>query len=181
MAKLTRRQIALDNRKDNSYRGVNYDIERNGEHRLDEAKAVPKSGVSTQREPLSLNAAQTIIQRAVSVGRIDFRTYINMRMAQREFTSLDVERVLRSGAVFDGPEYDIKHGNWKYKVRALIDGCALEMVVVIDADEDYDSRPLVIPVTGYWAGDGTRHGKRIDGWGQKAGHYRKATKKIRGD
>lgn len=97
-------------------------------------------------------------------------------MVERQFTSMDVERVLTCGIIFDAPEHDVRHGNWKYKIRALTEGCLLEIVVVIDALEDYDEQPLILPVTGYWTGEGTLNGKRTD-W-DEAGDRGKGPKKV---
>jgi hypothetical protein len=100
-----------------------------------------------------------------------------MRMLERDFTSLDVERVLKGGKICEPPEHDLRHGNWKYKIRAPIEGCCLEIVVVIDDQEDYDLCPLILPVTGYWTGRGARDGKRIEP--ETASANRKAAKKDR--
>jgi hypothetical protein len=97
-------------------------------------------------------------------------------MSERGFDSQDIERVLRSGCISEPPEQCIRYGNWKYRVRAKVEGCFLEVVVVFDAGQDYEVQPLVIPVTGFWTGEGTRNGKRNDG--QKR-DPRKADSKIR--
>jgi len=120
-----------------------------------------QSGVS-QQVALSPTAAQAVIHKAAEAGRVDFRSHISARMIEREFTSLEMERVLRCGAVRHAPEYDIKRGNWKYRIGAVIEGCTLEIVLAIDAVEDYDLDPLILPITGCWTGRGTHNGKRAD-------------------
>lgn len=120
-----------------------------------------QSGIS-QQVALSPTAAQAVIHKAAEAGRIDLRSHITARMIEREFTALEMERVLRCGAVRHAPEHDIKRGNWKYRIGAVIEGCMLEIVLAIDATEDYDLHPLILPITGCWTGRGTHNGKRTD-------------------
>jgi Domain of unknown function (DUF4258) len=97
-------------------------------------------------------------------------------MSERDFSTQDVERVLRSGCIYEPPEHCPRHGNWKYRVRAKVEGYFLEIVVAFDSEQDYDVQPLVIPVTGYWTGEGTRDGKRND---RQKRDTRKTNGKIR--
>ena len=88
-----------------------------------------------------------------------------------------METVLRCGAIYDPPEHDIKVGNWKYRISAMVDGCRLELVVVIDSTEEFDSQSLIIPITGYWLERGKGNGKKRDD--AKAANKGAASKKIR--
>lgn len=81
-------------------------------------------------------------------------------MRDRDFNTLDVENVLRFGEI-DGPgEHSVKFYNWRYLLHKNIEGHTLAIAVAIDAAEDVDELPLIIPVTGFWRGEGTRNGKR---------------------
>lgn len=117
-------------------------------------------------EPLSQNVAEKVIRRCIEKGRIDLMPHLRMRMADRGFDAQDLERVLRYGTVDMPPDYCIKNGTWRYRVRAKVEGCPLVIVVVFDEGEDYDERPLLLAITGYWTGEGTKHGKKAEAKGK---------------
>lgn len=118
---------------------------------------------TAKEEGLSKEAAHTLMRKCIlPPGRIEYRSHVRMRMAERDFTSSWIERVIRSGCIYDAPEYSVRHGNWRYKVQARIEGYALDVVFVFDEAEDYDARPLLVPVTGLWTGEGTQNGKRVE-------------------
>jgi hypothetical protein len=148
-----------------------------GEANLSDVKRkAEKSRVLNSAQQLSCSAAEAIIHKAVAVGRVDLRSHLSARMTERTFDSLDVERVLRCGVVNKPPEHDIKHGNWKYCISTMVEGCTLEVVVVIDGGEDYE-QPLIQVVTGYWTGRSTSNGKRTDV--KEKPNKREAGKKVR--
>jgi hypothetical protein len=109
---------------------------------------------------LSSVSAHRVIRKALFEGRIEYRSYFCMRMRDRDFNTLDVENVLRFGEI-DGPgEHSVKFNNWRYLLHKRIEGYSLAVATAIDADEDVDELPLIIPVTDFWRGEGTRDGKK---------------------
>jgi len=130
----------------------------------------PRQGAKTtesQEQPLSRDAALVEVKRAFIAGRLRIIPHFRRRMEDRRFSMPDVERVILSGGIYDHPEYCMSNCNWKYRVRAPLDGIVLEVVVAIDHEQAYEPLPLVIPITGYWVGEAD-HGKRIDG--KEKGH-----------
>ena len=130
-----------------------------------------------REQHLSKDAALAVIRKSLAVGRLRIIPYFRMRMRDRGFNTVDVERVICSGIICEQPEYCIRNDNWKYRVRAPVDGLILEVVVAVEHSEDYDLQPLAVPITGYWTGEGTRDGQRTNG--KEKGNRRKAAKKIR--
>ena len=140
-------------------------------------KRVEDSGSCSAHECLSPDTARALLRKCLYMpGRLEFRSHIGIRMAERGFDAQDVERVLRAGCISDPPEHCPKYGNWKYKIGSRIEGCFLEIVLVFDTEQDYDQRPLVVPLTGYWTGEGTLNGKRNDR--QEKRDYRRADGKV---
>ena len=76
-----------------------------GDNKAAQSKHQGQSGTS-QQVALSPTAAQAVIHKAAEAGRIDLRSHITARMIEREFTSLEMERVLRCGAVRRAREHD---------------------------------------------------------------------------
>jgi len=102
------------------------------------------------RAPLSVNNAGIVIERAWSVGRVQYAGHFRQRIKDRGFTTADIGHVLRSGNVFGSPEYCPDFDNWKYRMRAEVADEVLEVVVALDPYEDFDATPLVILITAYW-------------------------------
>lgn len=68
-------------------------------------------------------------------GKVVPRKHLKKRLKERRLTMQDVLYVLKSGAIYDEPELDIRTNNWKYKVEGItIDEKPIKVPVVIIGD-----------------------------------------------
>jgi hypothetical protein len=99
--------------------------------------------------PLSPENAKSVIQTAWSIGRVHSGTHFKKRCRERKIDMLDVENVVRNGAVRGVPEYCPDYKNWKYRVAGFVDERQIEVVVALDPHEDYTDSPLAVLLTAY--------------------------------
>jgi hypothetical protein len=102
------------------------------------------------------------MRKAFNEGRIEYGSYFMMRMQERGFCILDVERVIKYGVVAGAPEHSARFNNWRYRVQGVIEGSVLNVIVAIDSKEDIDALPVINFVTAFWRGKGLRNGKGQD-------------------
>jgi hypothetical protein len=95
---------------------------------------------------LSLDNAKTVIQKAWATGRIHIGSHIKKRMLERGVDTIDLENVVRSGIV-SSREFCEIHKNWKYRMTGTSDEKEMEIIVALDAKEDFSESPLAILVT----------------------------------
>lgn len=100
-------------------------------------------------KPLSAENAMSVIQKAWSCGRIHSGTHFKKRCRERKIDMLDIENLVRNGAIRGKPEHCPDYNNWKYRVGGIIDERQLEVVIALDATEDYTESPLAILLTAY--------------------------------
>jgi hypothetical protein len=105
--------------------------------------------VEAHTSPLSAENARSVIQNAWSNGRVHLGTHFKKRCGERDIDMLDVENLVRNGVVQPRPEYCPVYKNWKYRMAGIIDERHLEVVIALDATEDYDESPLAIVLTAY--------------------------------
>jgi hypothetical protein len=91
----------------------------------------------------------SVIQTAWAVGRIHLGTHFKKRCSERGIDMLDVENLVRNGAVQGKSEYCEDYKNWKYRVAGISDERRLEVLVALDPTEDYTDSPLAIFLTAY--------------------------------
>lgn len=105
--------------------------------------------VKEHQRPLSPQNAMGVIRTAWANGRFHLGTHFRKRSAERDIDMLDVENLIRNGAIRGVPEYCPDYKNWKYQVTGFIDERHLEVVIALDPTEDYTNTPLAILVTAY--------------------------------
>ena len=105
--------------------------------------------VKEHDSPLSPQNAIAIIWRAWGLGRTHLGTHFRERCRERGIDTLDVENLIRSGAVRGTPVYCPINKNWKYQVAGFVDERELEVVIALDPAEDFTEMPLVILITAY--------------------------------
>jgi len=126
-------------------------VSENREYRYHGPERLPQR-VKAHDAALSAENAITVIQKAWSNGRIHLGTHFKERCAERGIDMLDVENLVRNGAVRGQPEYCPNYKNWKYRVAGVIDDRHLEVVIALDPTEDYSESPLAIVLTAYERG-----------------------------
>ena len=99
---------------------------------------------------LSPSNALAVIKDAWERGRIHISAHFREQASGRRFDTLDVERAIQNGTILSKGEYCGDFGNWKYRLNGQSGGVSLEIVLAIDACEDYMTSPLVILITAYW-------------------------------
>jgi hypothetical protein len=112
------------------------------EHQLPQVKGDGSSSLSPQN-------AITVIRSAWNDGRVYLGSHFKNRCSERRIDMLDVENLIRNGAVRGKPEYCPINKNWKYRVTGLVDERHLEVVIALDPTVDYTDVPLAILITTY--------------------------------
>jgi hypothetical protein len=83
-------------------------------------------------ERVSPKEAGLKINEISRLGYITPTPHLSKRMGERHYDFQDLEQILSFGKVKKPPEYDEKHGQWKYKVEGnTIDGEKATAVVAI--------------------------------------------------
>jgi hypothetical protein len=97
--------------------------------------------------PASMDNARKLLIRAYEEGSVDTTKHIQQRAVERNFTTVDVENVVRNGSFVGKPKLSPDHQNWCFKIRGKIEGKTLEVRVGLDPGIDFDS-PLLVLITG---------------------------------
>jgi hypothetical protein len=102
---------------------------------------------SNRTFPLTLGNAQIILVRALEMGSVHITDHFKQRAKERRFTTIDAERIIKTGKIVCEPEYSLKHDNWFFRIRGRCEKRTLEMRIALDCRQDYET-PLVILITG---------------------------------
>lgn len=100
-----------------------------------------------QEFPLTLDNARVLLLRAVMVGNTIITKHFKLRAEERGFTTVDVERVLRSGRFCADPQYSEDFKDWVFRITGKCDTRNLDIRVGLDWSEDLEL-PTVIYITG---------------------------------
>lgn len=86
---------------------------------------------------LSPKDAQLKIREILKRGCVTPSFHCREQMEKRNYDVNDLEHILEKGVIKKEPEYDIKHGHWKYRVEGkAIDGDeAIAVTAIISHDE----------------------------------------------
>jgi hypothetical protein len=87
---------------------------------------------------VSIDNARILIVRALEVGRIHITEHFGQRARERKFTSVDAERVLKTGIIVGSPTYCPAYENWCFSVIGISGSRALEVRVGIDFNLDLE-------------------------------------------
>lgn len=83
--------------------------------------------------PLKTSDIRRRLRQAVSDGVVRFTEHALSRMRSRDFTVLDVERVLKSGFHDQGRDTVQSSGVWRYRIEGkTIDGDSIKVAVEIE-------------------------------------------------
>lgn len=78
-----------------------------------------------------------LVRKNLVNGEVVITAHFKQRMALRKVSMQDVIYVLKTGAIFDEPELDLKINQWKYKVEGkTIDGALLAIVVALEPNKN---------------------------------------------
>jgi hypothetical protein len=99
---------------------------------------------------LSIPNAALVIKKAWNIGRVHVTDHFRKRGIERRFDPLDAGNAIRQGRIIGPAEFSTVFRNWKYRVRGPVEDSELELVLGLDASEDYAQCPLVILITGFW-------------------------------
>lgn len=102
---------------------------------------------SENKFPVSVENARQLLVRALEVGRIHVTEHFKQRGLERNFNSLDAERVIRHGEVVRGPEYCSKFRNWRFSISGVSCARTLEVCVGLTLDLDLEY-PVLALITG---------------------------------
>jgi len=114
---------------------------------MDDWKQLYLRGLEEREFPLSLDNARVLLLNALVRGRVHITKHFKERSAERGFTTVDVERVIRSGNFVCPPKFDEANQNWVFRLSGKCDTCNFEARVALDWSEDLEY-PLVIYITG---------------------------------
>lgn len=97
--------------------------------------------------PLSMGNAHKLLIRAYEIGNVETTSHIKQRCVERKFSTIDVENVVRNGAIIGKPKFAPNYENWCFILRGKTEGKTLEVRVGLYPGVDYES-PLVVLITG---------------------------------
>jgi hypothetical protein len=97
--------------------------------------------------PLTLANAHVVIVRALELGYVHITDHFKQRCKDRKFTTIDAERIIKTGKIVWEPEYSLRFDNWCFRVRGKCEKRSLEMRIALDCKQDYEC-PLVVFITG---------------------------------
>jgi hypothetical protein len=112
---------------------------------------------STEQFPLTLDNARSLLLRGLMAGNVVITKHFKQRREERDFTTIDIERVIRYGTLVDQPEYRKDFNNWVFRFSGKCETRKFEARVALDWSEDLEF-PTVIYITGICKGD--RDGKK---------------------
>lgn len=95
----------------------------------------------------TLGNAHIVIVRALEMGSVHITDHFKQRCKDRRFTTIDAERVIKTGKIVCPPEYSLRHDNWCFCISRKCETRTLEMRIALDCKQDFDD-PLVIFITG---------------------------------
>ena len=88
--------------------------------------------------------------RALEKGRVHLTEHLKQRAAERSFTAVDAERIIRTGSIVGEPEYCPEFNNWRFGLRGKCEGRTLEVRVAVDFNLDLEFPVMLVTVlTGF--------------------------------
>lgn len=102
--------------------------------------------------PLTLENARGLLLRGVMVGNVVITKHFKERQVERQFTTIDVERVIRDGIFACPPEYCKDFKNWVFRISGKCETRNFQARVALDWSEDLEV-PTVVYITGICKGD----------------------------
>lgn len=110
-----------------------------------------KRGQANPQAPLSPETARLVaLESWGKGGRIRSTDHFRTRSSERNFSTLDVQEVIRHGRPECKAEFCREFNNYKYRFQGMVDGLELRVAFALDATQDYSASPLVILITGVW-------------------------------
>lgn len=115
------------------------------------AEDAPRPGLppSLRPHPHPPSAAnfREVLARAAEMGRIQFSNHFSEQCSERGFSTLDVETLVETGNMIDGPSYDPTHHSFKCEIHGSVDGRWWKLILALDCDSDFCNAPRVVAVT----------------------------------
>jgi hypothetical protein len=108
-----------------------------------------------QAFPVSLENARVLLIQCLEQGRIHLTEHFKTRRVERNFTTLDMEKAIKSCQTLIEPEYSEKFDNWVFCIRGQCEDRLLEFRIALDLNEDLEF-PLMICITGIHQGQNRR-------------------------
>jgi hypothetical protein len=109
--------------------------------------------------PITLENARRLLHQGIVQGRVHITDHIRQRAVERAFTTVDVERIVKSGNIIAVPQYCEDFANWVFRMQGKCDTRNLEVRVALSWAEDLTD-PLVIFITGICKGQAPWAGHR---------------------
>lgn len=109
-----------------------------------------RRAIASSPKMLSAENLHRIVVRAWTIGRYQITNHFRARALERGFDVLDTENAIQFGRLRGSPVHCPEFSNWKCRFIGPVEGKKLEIVLALDDFEDYDTSPLIIPITGYW-------------------------------
>ena len=107
--------------------------------------------------PVSLDNARVLLVQCLEQGRIHLTEHFKTKRTERNFTTLDVEKAIKSCRIFAEPTYSAAFDDWVFRVEGRCENKLLEFRVALDLNEDLEF-PLLIFITGIYKGSTKRRG-----------------------
>ena len=104
---------------------------------------------TTTECPVSVENAHALLIRALEDGSAHITEHFKLRTTERNFTTVDAERIIRTGKIVGEPEYCPQFENWCFAVRGKCESRTLEIRVGLDFNMDLES-PVMALITGFF-------------------------------
>lgn len=88
-------------------------------------------------------ATKLIRDAAENTSLVFFTAHARERMAKRSITGGQIIKVLKSGAIIEGPFNNIAHGNWECLIQGYSAGVNMQVKVAIETN---DKNVLIVTV-----------------------------------
>jgi len=102
--------------------------------------------------PVSLDNARVLLVQCLEQGRIHLTEHFKTKRVERIFTTLDVEKAIKSCQILSEPKYSAKFDDWVFQVQGRCENKVLEFRIALDLNEDLEF-PLLIFITGIYKGE----------------------------
>jgi hypothetical protein len=102
---------------------------------------------SETKFPASVEHIPMLLVRALERGRMHVTAHFKQRSKERDFNTVDAERIIRSGSMKGLPVYCTRFRNWRISVIGDSCGRTLEIRLGLSVELDLDS-PVVALITG---------------------------------
>jgi hypothetical protein len=99
------------------------------------------------RLPITIENIGLLLKKAIQMGRVQMTEHFKQRSAERKFTNVEAEKIVRDGELIGVPEYCPKFKNWRCCLVGISCSRVLEIRVGLSFELDLHA-PVLVLITG---------------------------------